>query len=201
MDSAPIRIRPAALADAPVLLDLYAPYVEHTAITFEYDVPSLQEFSRRMEAVLRRYPYLTAESGGTPVGYAYASPFHERAAYGWAVETSIYVSQSVRGQGVGGALYQALERVLARQHILNLNACIAVPPPEGDPYLTGDSAAFHSHLGYRPVGRFHQCGYKFGRWYDMIWMEKLLAPHPERPEAVVPFPELLERGEVSQLLL
>ena len=135
------------------------------------------------------------------MGYAYASPFHERAAYGWAVETSIYVSQSVRGQGVGGALYQALERVLARQHILNLNACIAVPPPEGDPYLTGDSAAFHSHLGYRPVGRFHQCGYKFGRWYDMIWMEKLLAPHPERPEAVVPFPELLERGEVSQLLL
>lgn len=196
-----LTIRPARLEDAPVLRDLYAPYVEHTAITFEYEAPTPSEFARRMERVLRRYPYLAVERDGRVVGYAYASPFKERAAYDWAVETSIYVAEDAQRSGAGGALYRALEAVLAAQNVLNLNACIAVPAQGEDPYLTENSAQFHGHWGYRLVGRFHKCGYKFGRWYDMIWMEKFLGKHPERPQAVISFPELLERGEVSGLLL
>ena len=91
---------------------------------------------------------------------------------------------------MGGALYRALEKILTAQGILNLNACIAVPAAEHDPRLTNNSAEFHAHLGYRLVGRFHRCGYKFGRWYDMIWMEKLLGEHPEYPREVVPFPQV-----------
>ena len=116
------------------------------------------------------------------------------------METTIYLRQDQRGRGLGRALYQALERCLAAQHIQNLNACIADPAQVGDPYLTGASAAFHARLGYQLAGRFHKCGYKFGRWYDMNWMEKILGVHPERPPEVIPFSELLEGGAFPGLL-
>ena len=88
-----IIIRTASAADAPALLAIYAPYVEQTAITFEYDVPAEAEFTRRIADTLQNYPYLVAEQDSVPVGYAYAGKFHERAAYDWSVETSIYVEQ------------------------------------------------------------------------------------------------------------
>ena len=144
----------------------------------------------RIRRTLARYPYLAAEREGRILGYAYAGPFHPRPAYDWSAEASIYVAEAARGSGVGGALYRALEQLLAAQGILNVNACIAVPCGAHDPYLTNHSAEFHAHWGYQLVGRFHQCGYKFGRWYDMIWMEKFLGEHPERPRAVVPFPQV-----------
>ncbi len=169
-------IRMAKASDAEALLDIYAPYVLHTAITFEYEVPSVEEFRQRIARTLERYPYLVAELGGKQVGYAYASPFHERRAYDWAVETSIYMAQDKKGCGYGKILYLALEDILKRQNILNLNACIAYTD-EPDEHLTNDSMCFHEHLGYRLVGRFHQCGYKFDHWYDMIWMEKLIGEH------------------------
>ena len=183
-------IRPARPEDAAALLAIYAPYVEKTAVTFEYQPPSLEEFAGRIRRTLARYPYLAAEREGRILGYAYAGPFHPRPAYCWSAEASIYVAEAARGSGVGGALYRALEQLLAAQGILNVNACIAVPCGTHDPYLTIHSAEFHAHWGYQLVGRFHQCGYKFGRWYDMIWMEKFLGEHPERPRAVVPFPQV-----------
>ena len=185
-----VTIRPVLPEDAPALLAIYAPYVEKTAVTFEYDVPSLQEFAGRVRHTLARYPYLAAQSEDRLLGYAYAGPFHPRPAYQWAAEGSIYVAEDARGAGVGGALYRALEKILTAQGILNLNACIAVPATEHDPRLTNNSAEFHAHLGYQLVGRFHRCGYKFDRWYDMIWMEKLLGEHPEYPREVVPFPQV-----------
>ena len=181
-----IRIRTAKEQDAEACLEIYAPYVEHTAITFEYEVPSLGEFRGRILKTEEKYPWIVAEAGGRILGYAYAGAFHGRAAYDWAVETSIYVDRNRRGEGIGGMLYAALERALKEQNILNLNACIAWPDGE-DEYLTTDSESFHRHLGYRLVGEFHQCGYKFGRWYHMIWMEKHSGPHPDHPAAVIPF--------------
>lgn len=195
-----LHLRPAVPEDAGELLSIYRPYVEHTAVTFEYAVPTPAQFTQRVRDTLATHPYLVAEAEGTLLGYAYAAPFHPRAAYQWAAETTIYLRQDQRGRGLGRALYQALERCLAAQHIQNLNACIADPAQAGDPYLTGASAAFHARMGYQLVGRFHKCGYKFGRWYDMVWMEKILGAHPERPPEVVPFSELLERGAVPELL-
>ena len=181
METDNIRIRTAELADAEELLAIYAPYVEQTAITFEYEVPSLEQFRQRMEHILGKYPYLAAEKDGKILGYAYASAFKERAAYDWAVETSIYVAQDSKRMGVGKRLHTALEQALKEQGILNMNACIGVPRGE-DPYLTNNSQEFHDHLGYRLVGRFYQCGYKFDRWYDMIWMEKMIGDHgPGQP--------------------
>ena len=184
-----ITIRTAVLQDAEALLEIYAPYVVNTAITFEYYVPTSEEFAGRMSNVLRRYPYLVAEVDGELAGYAYTGPFKERAAYDWAVETTVYVKEDMKKHGIGRALYEALEKTLAAQGILNLNACIAFPEKE-DEYLTTDSVKFHKKMGFKEVGRFHKCGCKFGRWYDMVWMEKHIGTHEENPAEVRSFAEV-----------
>ncbi len=171
-------VRMATEADAGALLAIYEPYVRETAITFEYAVPTVEEFANRIRHTLKKYPYIVAVWGEKIVGYAYASPFKERAAYDWAVETSVYVKQGLHGGGIGSRLYAVLEEMLKKQHVINCNACIAYPHPE--------SERFHEKCGYRKVAHFTKCGYKMGKWYDMIWMEKMLGEHPAEPEAVVP---------------
>lgn len=182
-------IRVAKLEDAEKLLELYAPYVIDTAITFEYTVPSVEEFKERIKNTLSKYPYLVAERDNEIVGYAYANPFKGRAAYDWAVETTIYVKKDCKKSGIGKELYAALEKALALQNILNLNACIGYPEVD-DEHLTKNSAQFHEHLGYRLVGKFNKCGYKFNHWYDMIWMEKLIGEHKENQPPVKRFDEI-----------
>ncbi len=184
-------IRAATPDDAGELLAIYTPYVTNTAISFECEVPGLSEFQKRIENTLKRYPYLLAESAGEILGYAYTGPFVGRAAYDWAAETTIYLKTDKKKMGIGRALYEALEKVSRAQNILNLNACIGYPEAD-DEYLTGNSVQFHGHMGYRMVGEFHKCGYKFGRWYNMVWMEKILGEHGERPEEVIPFPALAD---------
>ncbi len=184
-----IAIRIARAEDAEELLGIYAPYVERTAVTFEYEAPSAEEFANRITRTLTCYPYLVAESGKELVGYTYAGRLHERPAYDWSVETSVYVRMDCRGMGVGRKLYDSLEEELLRQGITNVNACIAYPEKE-DEYLTYDSVRFHEKMGYRMVGQFHECAYKFGRWYHMVWMEKQIGEHKKEPPAVKTFAEL-----------
>ena len=266
-----LKFRVARPEDAAALRTIYAPYVEETAITFEYEVPGVEEFRARIAHTLQTYPYIVAveeqsanagtahvngvSASSTPaagadavsgtcrssehiIGYAYVGRLHERAAYDWSVETSIYVDRSARKHGLGRQLYERLEAILRAMNIISVNACIAYPGTmnpaidtataadrlqdahigigdpntadrarkdlrEGsadrgagigeDPYLNTNSPDFHAHLGYRLVGHFHACAYKFDRWYDMIWMEKWIAPHPAKPEAMIPFPELPEK--------
>lgn len=188
--TSPITIRMATEADALALLAIYGPYVEKTAISFEYQIPSQEEFTRRITNTLNRYPYLAALREGSIIGYAYASPFKPRAAYNWAVEVSVYVAENNRGAGTGSRLYQVLEMILKKQHVINVNACITYPNP--------DSIAFHKRLGYKTAGHFTKCGYKLGVWWDMIWMEKMLGDHPKIPKNFIPVTELGLEG--SQLL-
>lgn len=153
--------------------------------------PSLEEFQGRIAHTLRRYPYIVAVENGEILGYAYTGPFGERAAYSWSVETSIYLRQDVRGKGLGKRLYAELERISKAQNVQNLYACIAYPDHD-DTHLSGNSVAFHTHLGFTPVERFPHCAYKFGTWYNMTWMEKTLGKHEKSPAPFVPFPELSE---------
>ena len=193
-----VKIQVASVEDAEELLAIYAPYVEKTAITFEYEVPSVEEFKGRIAHVLQRFPYLKAVEDGKILGYAYVSPFKERAAYGWSVETSIYVDENVKHKGVGRKLHEVLEAVLKEQGILNMEACIGYPEVE-DEYLDKNSVNFHAHMGYRMIGEFKKCGYKFDRWYNMVWMEKLLNPEVKHPKPIKWMEE--NREELEAVLL
>lgn len=169
-------IRSVISDDAAALSEIYRPYVENTAVTYEYDAPDASEFVRRIENTLKKYPYLAAEKNGEIIGYAYAGPFKSRKAYDRSVETSIYVKQGCQGCGVGRMLYESLEKELSQMGITNMYACIAYPETE-DEYLNFNSRYFHEHMGFRLVGTFSKCAYKFGRWYGMIWMEKFIGEH------------------------
>lgn len=107
-----VLIRPASPADAPAMLAIYAPYVRNTAVSFELEPPSQEEFAGRVTHTLARFPWLAAVRNGEIVGYCYASPFHPRAAYAWAAESSLYLAPQVHGQGLGTRLYAELARCL-----------------------------------------------------------------------------------------
>lgn len=186
-----INLRAATVNDAANLAEIYAYYVTHTAVTFEYDVPSAAEFADRICNTLKKYPYIVAENNGKIIGYAYASPFKDRAAYDHAVETSIYVQNNLTHCGIGKKLHSALEHALKMMGILNMNACIAYPDTP-DMRLDDNSVRFHEHMGYRAVGEFFKCGYKFNTWYNMIWMEKHIGEHSGNPPEILPFCEICD---------
>ena len=185
MTSAPITLRMVNPNDAPVLAAIYAPYVRETAVSFEYEPPSNEEFAGRIREVLEKYPYLAAVRGEEILGYAYAHPYGVRKAYSHSAELSVYIRRDCRGLGIGRMLYEAKEILLKAQNITNLYVLVAGVDVE-DAYLTHDSQKFHLAMGYDYVGKLHKAGYKFGHWYDMITMEKLIAPHPEytQPDVV-----------------
>lgn len=185
-----ITLRPARPSDAAALLGIYAPYVLKTAITYEYDVPTVENFTARIQGTLQKYPYLVAECDGSLLGYAYLSPLSERAAGAWAAETSIYVAENAHRMGVGRLLYEALEKVAASQGLVYLSARIAYSTDENDPYLSRNSIDFHAHMGYCRAGEYRRCGCKFGRWYSLVIMEKHLSLPESTPSPVIPFPAL-----------
>ena len=176
-------IRSAAIEDGERLLEIYSHYVRNTAISFEYETPDTEEFRKRIANTLEKYPYLVIEDNGMIQGYAYAGVFKGRAAYDHCCEVTIYLDRNSKGKGYGRALYEALEEALRKIGMINLYACIADPISE-DEYLTRNSELFHQHMGYTKVGEFHKCGYKFGHWYNMIWMEKILCEKKPADEPV-----------------
>ena len=173
-------IRPVEETDAKPLADIYAYYVDKTAVTFEWDPPSALEFKNRIRTISMEYPFLVLEAeidgGKTVIGYAYASSLKGRTAYDWCVESSIYIHKDFVKCGAGRLLLTELEKILCERKFLNVYACIAKPVEE-DEFLTKGSMKFHEKMGYKIVGEFHSCGYKFNRWYNVVWMEKILANH------------------------
>lgn len=186
-----VTIRLASPDDADKLLAIYAPYVKKTAITFEYEVPSVEEFKSRIEKTLKKYPYIVAEDESGIIGYAYTGSFVGREAYNHSAETSIYVDENCRHGGIGRKLYEKLEEISVKQNITNLYACIGFPRVE-DNHLTMNSVNFHEHLGYKIVGHFTKCGRKFDTWYDMVWMEKMIAIPEEDIAPFIPFSEIIK---------
>ncbi len=169
-----VEIRDALESDAEVLLEIYSHYIRNTAVTFEIDVPSVAEFSERISRTKKKFPYICAVRDGKILGYAYASSFIERSACRFSVELSIYVNPDERGCGVGRLLYGTLEKRLEEIGIKNMYAYIAVPTEAEDEYLSFDSKKFHEHMGFVTAGKFTDCANKFGRWYSLVCMEKML---------------------------
>lgn len=177
-----LNIRFAETGDASALLDIYRPYVTDTLVTFELEAPTVQEFAERIRSISSFFPYIVAELDGEIAGYAYAHSFRERAAYDWAVETSIYVSPKYHRMGVGAELYRRLEELLARQGVTCAVACITYPNP--------DSIAFHERMGYSMCGRIDNCAFKLGQWCSVVFMQKLLRATDMEPEPVKSIKEI-----------
>lgn len=182
-------IRTATPDDAKSILKIYSYYVENTAITFEYKTPEISIFKKRIESTLKNYPYIVAENNNKIIGYAYTGAFVGREAYNHSAEVSIYVDKDLTKSGIGKKLYNIIEKISVKQNIFNLNACIAVPETD-DEFLNRNSISFHEHMGYRFVGEFYKCGYKFGRWYNMAWLEKIIMNHVQNPEPFKAFSEM-----------
>ena len=173
-----ISIRSANPEDAKELLKIYAYYVTDTAISFETEVPSEEEFKLRIEEVLKSYPFIVACKNDEILGYAYLHSFVGRKAYELSAETTIYLNPDKKKMGIGKKLYSVLEDIAKAQNITNLYSCIGYVDKE-DEYLNNNSVQFHEHIGFRMVGKFENCGHKFGRWYHMVWMEKIIGEHKE----------------------
>jgi len=166
-------VRQATTSDAERLVEIYSHYVLDTAVSYEYKVPSIEEFCNRIEKIQSKYPYLVCVADDTIIGYVYANTYSTREAYDWTVTTSIYVDKDSRRQGVGCLLYEELEKQLKSMGIKNLLAAVAYSEIE-DEYLTHDSYLFHLKSGYTEVGHMKNVGKKFDRWYDLLWMQKII---------------------------
>ena len=186
-------IRIASEADVPEILAIYAPYVENTTITFEYDVPCKKEFMQRFYDITRQFPWLVWEENGEILGYAYASPPYTRAAYRWCAEPSVYLRPEARGRGIGRKLYAALEEILKIQGYQVLYALITQD--------NSSSMRFHEKQGYGKKVLFDNCGFKFGRWLGVFWMEKRLISVEIPNSFPSPFPQLRQDEQrISDIL-
>lgn len=185
-----IRIRTAKLEDAPALLEIYGYYIEHSTLTFEYEVPSVEEFQGRMAHIMEHYPYLVIECDDEIVGYSYAGRYHPRAAYEWNAEMTIYLKKGIRRKGIGRQVYTLLESILKEQGIVKTIASITLPIDE---YSDFNSMQFHERMGYTLAGRMDYCGYKFGRWYSVIYMDKLIGTPADEMEHIKDFEEVREQ--------
>lgn len=167
-------IRMATPEDAPALLEIYAPYIKDTAVSFDIRVPSKSDFIRRMQRIIGRFPYLVAENNGRVVGYAYAHPESERSAYQWNAELSIYMNRDFQSSALASRLYNALIEFLGLLGYRNLYAVITLPDEA--------NISRHKHLGFTPLAVHKNAGYKLGKWHDVAWLEKSLGPYRANPE-------------------
>jgi L-amino acid N-acyltransferase YncA len=166
MDSPPFTIRAATTGDAPGVHAIYAPIVESTVISFETVTPSVADMAGRIEAISRSHPYLVAEAEGGIIGFAYASRHRERDGYRFSTDVTAYVAEHARGRGVGRALYGALLPALSQQGFHAAFAGITLPNPA--------SVALHEAMGFTHLGTYREVGFKFGRWLDVGWWQRLL---------------------------
>lgn len=176
-----MEIRLAKEEDAAALLEIYGQYID-TTITFEYVLPSEEEFRRRIRETLMEYPYLVCEEHGKIIGYAYAHRAWERAAFQWNAELSIYLDKQCCSKGIGKNMYQMLMEILRLQGVKTVYASVTSPNPK--------SERLHQSLGFHFLGAYHQTGYKCNTWCDLMWFEKQIGAYEEKPSPVIPIGKL-----------
>lgn len=179
-----MQIRLAQVSDAEQILEIYAPYVEKTAITFETTVPTVREMAQRISMVLEHHPWIVIEKDREILAYAYATKHRERAAYRWSADLSVYVKEEFHGKGFGKALYAVLLELLKYQGYHNIYAGICLPNEA--------SVGLHESFGFKKVAHYHQVGYKMGAWHDVGWWELPLLEHLPNPSEPIPIKEVEE---------
>jgi L-amino acid N-acyltransferase YncA len=178
-------IRIAEPRDAAQIAEIYRPYVEKTAISFEETAPTADDMSAKIVKVGSTFPFIVyeeeVEGSARILGYAYATRYRERAAYRWSLEDSVYLREDAKGRGIGGILLGALIELLRELGYVKIYAVIAPPNPA--------SVALHRKFGFSPLCRFADTAFKFGAWQAIDWMELSLREPPAAPEEPIPFPD------------
>lgn len=187
------RLRLAAAEDAEAILNIYKTYIENTRVTFEIEVPTIEEFRERMERITDRFPWIVCEIDGRIVGYAYGSKHGERAAYRWSADLSVYIRENYHRYGVGTALYTVLLELLRKQGYYTVYAGVATPNPK--------SEAFHTDFGFRNLGEFKNAGYKLGRWCGVSWYELVLSEYVSEPEETLSIEELKQQRDIEEFFV
>ena len=177
--------------DAEKILEIYKPYVENTTITFEYNVPTIEEFRERIREILKDYPYIVCEYGNEIVGYAYAHRIWSRAAYQWDAELSIYTNEKYAGNGIGKKLYGILLEILKLQNVVNVYGLVTYP--------NKSSEKLHKYFGFKKVAFFENVGFKFGKWIAVTWFEKTINPYFENPDSIKRISEI-DESEIKKIL-
>lgn len=167
-------IRQATVNDSKDILDIYSHYIENTAISFETETPTLIDFSNRLDAIIKVYPYLVYMRNDKIIGYAYASKHKDRAAYRYDIDVSVYIKNDLQSQGIGTALYNNLFEILSGNKYYNAYAGITLPNEK--------SIALHYKFGFKEIGIHHNTGYKFNKWHDVMWLEKQLKNYSIEPQ-------------------
>ena len=185
-------IRIAEPGDASAIAGIYRPAVADGATSFELDPPDAAEMARRLEKTLSRTPWLVCEHHGDILGYAYGGTHRERPAYRWTIEVSAYVRRDRHRSGIGRGLYTSLFAVLVLQGFRTAVAGITLPNPA--------SLALHESVGFSRIGVYHAIGHKFGRWHDVVWLERRLADYPPDPEPPVTLSEVMGSPEFQVAL-
>lgn len=173
------RIRLATVSDAEQILNVYKPYVEQTASTFEYDVPSVEEFRNRIAKISAQYPYLVCEYNGGIIGYAYGSTHRERMGYSWCAEATVYLSAAHHRRGIARILYDVLFELMKEQGYRSIYVSILS--------TNAASLAFHRAMGFEDIGTFRNIGYKLGEWHSNVWMQLFLGEHRIEPRLPITF--------------
>ena len=184
-------IRIVCEADAGEILDIYAPYIINTAVTFEYVVPELEQFQMRIKEISADYPYLVCQLNDKIISYAYAHRQMERAAYQWNAELSVYVDQGFHRMGIGKVLYKCLIEILKLQNIYNVYGGAVLP--------NQSSLKLHQYCGFQEMGVYHNTGFKLGKWHDVLWFEKNIKACESEPSPFIPVRNL-DREKVSEIM-
>ena len=187
-----IEIRLAGVQDCEQMLNIYGPIIENTIISFEYEVPTLEDFTTRLNNTLLNYPWLVCSWNKNIAGYAYAGPHRSRQAYQWSTELSVYVGDAYQRKGIASVLYSSLMAILKLQGYYTALAGISLPNPE--------SVSFHESFGFTAVGTYQQIGYKFGEWHATGWWEKPIQPYSSNPNPPVPLEKVVSKPEFQQML-
>jgi L-amino acid N-acyltransferase YncA len=190
--SAPFNIRLIEDTDYAGMLAIYSPSVIHTAITFEYEVPSLEEYTERIMKIASHYPILVCTHNGEVAGYAYGSIHRVKTAYQWSAESTIYVDEKYHGSPVARTLYHALLSVLELQGFVNVYAAVTVP--------NAKSERFHLAMGFAEIGVFEKIGFKLGKWHDLKFFEMYLVEHPANPTPPVSTGEVKDMTEFQEII-
>jgi phosphinothricin acetyltransferase len=176
------EVRAATVYDAKEIIDIYAPSILDAAISFETEVPSIEEMQRRIETILQSYPWIVCVVNGKIAGYVYGSKYRDREAYQWSCECTAYIHDQFKGKGIGKELYQLLFKLLKQQGFRTVYAVITLPNEA--------SINLHERCGFEKFAEYENVGYKFGNWYTVGWWKLRLNDYDPDPPPPLKFSEL-----------